>query len=91
MDNLTALAALAVLVVEQILKLRVVPIDFANNHPVITNILLSIVASVVVTRTEWSTDNWKHILLNVATIATVAAIVYNQLIGKSQELKQLEG
>ena len=46
---ITALATLAIVVVQQILKLNVIPLFFANKYPIITNIGISLIASVVVT------------------------------------------
>lgn len=91
LTQLTALSALAVVAVEEILKLKVVPLQFANKYPVVVNVLLSILASIFVVKADWSFANWRGVLLNVATIAVVAAVTYNQLVGKSAELKSMEG
>jgi hypothetical protein len=95
MDFFTAVtlyAAGAVLVVQQILKLKIVPLAFANRYPVPTNIVLSIVAAVVAT---WQTDvqphTWNQWVAFVGLIAVVAAAAYNQLIGKWAELRSMEG
>lgn len=90
--HIALLAAAAVVAAQQILKLKVVPIAFANRYPVPTNILLSVVAAVLAV---W-TDNvrlvaWTDWLLFVGTVSVVAAITYNQLIGRSAELKEMEG
>lgn len=87
------LAALAVVAVQQILKLQVVPIAFANKYPVLTNILLSIVASVVVV---WRTAvkapvSWTDWVLLVSTTAVVAAITYNNTLRNWTQLRSLEG
>lgn len=90
--TVTGLAALAVLAVHQILKLNAIPVAFANKYPVPTNILLSIVASVIVVwQTAIDPDGFKEWLGLVTIIAVVAAIVYNQLIGKWAELRAMEG
>lgn len=80
----TALAALAVVIVQQILKLNVVPLYFANKYPVITNVILSVVAAVVV---NWQTvvtlhTGWNWIT-EVAVISVVAAITYNATLANS--------
>jgi uncharacterized membrane protein len=84
-------AAGVVLLVEQILKLRIIPLAFANKYPVFTNIVLSIVATVFLVPVTWSFDNIGHLAVQIGTVAVTAAIAYNQLIGKSPELKSLEG
>lgn len=86
------LSSLAVVAVQQLLKLKFVPVSFANRHPVPTNIGLSIVAALVAIWQDKLVEptTWTGWVVLVAKIAVVAAIVYNQLIGKSQELKSLE-
>lgn len=80
----TALAALAVVVVQQILKLNVIPLYFANRYPVITNVLLSIVAAIVVNwRTVVNLSGWANWLTEVAVISVVAAITYNATLANS--------
>lgn len=80
----TALASLAVVAVQQILKLNVIPVYFANKYPLITNVALSVIATVFVswqnlvhltTVAEWVTQ--------VAIIAVVAAITYNVTLKQS--------
>lgn len=86
----TGLAAMAVLFVEQALKM--IPTSFtdlANKYPVATNIILSIIASIVVTPVVWTVGNWKQVIVNVGAIALVAALGYTQLVKKSA-LKNLE-
>jgi hypothetical protein len=86
--EITALAALAVVVVQQILKLNVVPVYFANRYPVVTNVVLSIIASVVVsyqtavklvTPADWITY--------VATVSVLAAVTYNMTLRNSAHLQ----
>lgn len=91
--HVSGLAALAVVALQQILKLNFVPGAFANRYPVPTNILLSIGAAMIAV---WQTNainpvTWTGWLQLVATIAVVAAIVYNQLIGRWAQLKAAEG
>ena len=80
----TALAALAVVAVQQILKLNVIPVYFANKYPLITNVALSVLATVfvswqnfvnLVTATDWITQ--------VGIIAVAAAIAYNVTLKQS--------
>lgn len=90
--EITALAALAVVAVQQILKLRVVPISIANKYPVFVNIGLSIVAALVVSwQTAVNLKNWVEWVVYVATVSVVAAIVYNNTLSNSDQIKSLEG
>jgi hypothetical protein len=94
MEFLTQAALVAsgvVLLVQQILKLNIVPLAFANRYPVPTNILLSIVATIVLVPVQWSWDNIGHLAVQVGTVAVTAAIAYNQLLGKWAQLKSIEG
>lgn len=76
------LAAIAVVIVQQILKSKVIPIYFANKYPQLTNIILSGIAAVVVV---WQTGIilpvtiWEWIAY-VGLISVVAAITYNNLV-----------
>lgn len=90
--QVTGLAALAVVVVQQILKARIVPVVFANRAPVLTNVLLSIVASVVV---SWQTAltittpaGW---LAYTLLVSVVSAITYNNTIRNSAAIRSTEG
>lgn len=79
----TALAAAAVVVIQQILKWKVIPGTFASRWPVQTNIVLSIIAALVVAPINWSALLPAAVLEFVALvvlIAVTAAIVYNQLV-----------
>lgn len=90
--HVAALSALAVVVVQEILKLKVVPIAFANRYPVLTNILLSIVAAIIVVwKTVLAVVVWTDWLVLVATISVVAAITYNMTLRNWTQLKQIEG
>lgn len=96
MDNFThiaVLAALAVVFVHQILKLNIIPVAFANRYPVPTNIILSIVASVmaVLPTGKLTTTVWTVWVQLIATVAVVAAITYNQLLAQWKQLKSIEG
>lgn len=86
--QITALAALAVVAVQQILKLNVIPLYFANKYPVFTNIALSIIAAIVVT---WQTaitlvgvGAW---IAYVGTVSVLAAITYNMTIKNSPAIQ----
>ena len=86
------LSAGAVTIIQQVLKLRIVPIAFANRYPVPTNVILSVLAAVYV---KWqdivnlhSFGDWAAF---VGVVAVVAAVTYNQLLGRSTELKSMEG
>lgn len=90
--HVTLLASLAVVAVQQIAKLNVVPIAFANRYPVLTNILLSVIASIIVVwRTALSPQSWTDWLLLVATVSVVAAITYNATIRNWAQLRAMEG
>lgn len=94
MDFLSQSAVVAagvVLLVQEILKLKIVPISFANRYPVPTNILLSIVATLFLVPVEWSFDNLGHLAVQIGTVAVTAAIAYNQLLRNWSELKASEG
>lgn len=87
----TVLAALAVVVVQQILKLNFIPITLANKYPVPTLIVLSIGASFIAefsggitphTLTDW--------LLVVASVSVSAAIVYNATLANWKSLRAAE-
>lgn len=86
--TITALAALAVVVVQSILKLNVIPVFFANKFPVLTNIVLSIIAAVVVT---WSNlvviVGFWHWVAYVGTVVVLAAVTYNATLRNSAGYK----
>jgi hypothetical protein len=91
--HVTALAALAVVAVHEILKLKVIPTTVANKYPVPTNILLSVIAALIVV---WQSNVtkpmvWTGWVTLVATISVVAAVVYNQLLAKWTDLRSMEG
>lgn len=86
--TITALAALAVVVVQQILKLNVIPVFFANKYPVLTNIGLSIIAAVVVTwQTAVDLTNVAAWVAYVGTVSVLAAVTYNNTIRKSDAVQ----
>lgn len=88
--QITALAALAIVTVQQILKLNVIPVYFANKYPVLTNIVLSVVASVVVT---WQTainlvgvGAW---VAYVGTLSVLSAVTYNMTLKNSDGVQRV--
>lgn len=88
-----ALSALAVVGVQQFLKLKFVPVSFANKYPVPTNIGLSILASLVAV---WRSNavhpvTWADWLVLVGTVSVTAALTYNQLLKNWAELRATEG
>lgn len=88
--QVTALAALAVVAVQQILKLNVIPVYFANKFPVITNMVLSVIAAVVVSyQTAVNLVGWVQWVVYVATISVVAAVTYNMTIKNSAAIQRV--
>lgn len=88
--QITALAALAVVAVQQILKLNVIPVYFANKYPVLTNVLLSAVASVIVTwQTAINLVDWKEWVVYVATVSVLSAVTYNMTLRNSESVQRL--
>lgn len=86
--QITALAALSVVAVHQILKLNVIPLYFANKYPVFTNILLSAIAAVVVTwQTAVNLVNVAQWIAYVATVSVLAAVTYNMTIKNSPAIQ----
>lgn len=88
--EITALAALSVVAVQQLLKLNVVPLYFANKYPVLTNVVLSVIAALVVT---WQTtvvnltDVWDYVVY-IGTISVLAAITYNMTLRNSESVQR---
>lgn len=88
--QVTALAALSVVAVQQILKLNFIPVFFANKYPVLTNVLLSIIASVVVSyKTAVALVGWTQWVVYVATVSVVAALTYNMTIKNSEAVQRV--
>lgn len=87
-----ALSALATVGIHQILKLQIIPSEFANKYPVPLLILLSIGTSVVaVWRTALAPKAWTDWLVLVATVAVTAALTYRTTLANWTELRALEG
>lgn len=85
------LASGAVLLVQEILKLKIVPLTFANKYPVPTNIILSVIASIVIVHLKWSMHDVGTDLAQLGSVAVVAAIAYNMLLAKWDDLRAMEG
>lgn len=85
----TALAALAVVAVQQILKLNVIPVYFANKYPVATNIILSVLATLIVTWQDLvKVVGWQQWVVEIATISVVAALTYNMTLKNSDSVQR---
>lgn len=87
------LAGLATVGVQQVLRLKIVPVGFANRYPVLTNIILSIGASVL---TVWQDNKiqpvvWTDWALLISMVAVTAAIVYNMVFRNWRELQAIQG
>lgn len=88
----TLLSALAVVAVQQVLKLRIIPLGFANKYPVPTLILLSLgAAAFVVIQQGVVITDWVDWVVLTATIAVIAALTYRTTLRDWQELRSLEG
>lgn len=91
LTNATLLAALAVVVVQQVLKLNAIPGTFANRWPVPTNIVLSVLAAVYVDRKDLVVAHtWTQWIGLVATVSIAAAITYNMTIKNWTQLRAME-
>lgn len=87
----TAVSASVVLLVQQLLKFNFVPVAFANNHPVPTNIILSIIATLLIVPLNLDPQNLGDIAVQVLTVSVTSALAYNQLLSKWTALKDAEG
>lgn len=89
-SEITALAALSVVAVQQILKLNVIPLYFANKYPIVTNVLLSVVAAVVVTwQTALELASVGAWVAYIATVSVLAAITYNMTLRNSEGVQRV--
>lgn len=93
LEHVVVLGGLAVVLVHQILKLKFIPISFANKYPVLTNILLSIItAAVIVWQDMLATPlAWTDWIQLVVTVSLVAAFAYNMTLRNWPELRATEG
>lgn len=76
----TALAAAAVLVITELLKL--VPVKFTTEYPAWVNAILSIIAAFIVVAPTLTFVSVAQTLGTALLIAVVAAIAYNQFTSK---------
>lgn len=76
----TALAAAAVLVITELLKL--VPVAFTTKYPAWVNGILSVIAAVIVVAPTFTFVSVAQTLGTALLIAVVAAISYNQFTSK---------
>jgi len=92
-NHVSVLVALAVMVLQQILTLKVVPNGFANRYPVPTLVILSTVASFVAVWMDKipTPQAWTDWVLLVVTVGVTAAIVYNSTIRNWTQLRSMEG
>lgn len=87
-SEVTAMAALAVVVIQQVLKLNIIPIYFANKYPLTTNVILSAGAAVYVTwQTAVTLSGWVDWVTYVATVSVLAAITYNMTLKNSEAVE----
>lgn len=92
LNHVAVLGGLAVLVVQEILKFKLVPVQWANKYPVPVLIVLSIIASVVISLSNWAEPaNAGQWIQLVVTIGLVAAFTYNHTIKNWTEVRQMEG
>lgn len=76
----TVLAAAAVLVITELLKL--VPVAFTTKYPAWVNAILSVIAAFVVVAPTFTFVSVAQTLGTALLIAVVAAIAYNQFTSK---------
>lgn len=76
----TALAAAAVLVITELLKL--VPVTFTSKYPAWVNGILSVIAAFIVVMPTFTFVSLAQTLGTALLIAVVAAISYNQFASR---------
>jgi len=76
----TALAATAVLIITELLKL--VPVEFTTKYPAWVNGILSVVAAIIVVAPTFTFVSVAQTLGTALLIAVVAALAYNQFFSK---------
>ena len=79
-NEATALAAAAVLVITELLKL--VPVQFTSKYPAWVNGILSVIAAVVVVNPTFNLEDLTATAGTALFIAVVAALSYNQFTSK---------
>lgn len=80
----TALAAAAVLVVTELLKL--VPVQFTSAYPAWVNAILSTIAAIMVAGFSWDLANLGQVATQALVIAVTAALAYNQFTSRLVDL-----
>lgn len=76
LNQATALAAAAVLIITELLKF--VPVDFTSKYPAWVNGILSVVAAVLVVQPQFNLADIAGTVGTALFIAVVAAVAYNQ-------------
>lgn len=93
LNHVVVLGGLAVVLVQQILKLKFIPVGFANRYPVPTLIILSIIAAVVGVWTDklHTPTAWTDWVQLVVTVGLIAAFTYNMTLKNWKQLRETEG
>jgi fluoride ion exporter CrcB/FEX len=92
LTHVVVMGGLAVVLIQQILKLKIVPNQFANKYPIPTLIILSIATAVVEVWQDWVSPNaWTDWVQLVVTIGLIAAFAYNHTLKNWAELRATEG
>lgn len=78
LNQATALAAAAVLIITELLKF--VPVDFTSKYPAWVNGILSVVAAVLVVQPQFNLADIAGTAGTALFIAVVAAVAYNQYV-----------
>lgn len=80
LNQATALAAAAVLIVTELLKY--VPVHFTTNYPAWVNGILSVIAALLVVQPQFNLADIAGTAGTALFIAVVAAVAYNQFTSK---------
>lgn len=80
LNQATALAAAAVLVITELLKY--VPVKFTTNYPAWVNGILSVIAALFVVQPQFNLADIAGTAGTALFIAVVAAVAYNQFTSK---------
>lgn len=93
LNHVVVLGGLAVVLVQQILKSKIVPLQVANKYPVPTSIILSAITGFAVVWQDAMAQPaaWTDWVQLVATITLVAAFSYNMTLKNWKELRATEG
>lgn len=86
------ISAAAVIAVQQIMKFKIVPVKVANEYPVPTLIVLSILAAIGVDLNNMVQPHaWTDWVVLVMTIGVAAALTYNHTLKNWAQLRAMEG